>query len=138
MPRKLAIGIAGDVLAGGTAHQLLAIGSEGLDAHLSGLVQQDAIGDDLGFQASGAKLLRHVIGGLAIPRSRRQMRLGGERLQVLASQPGVRDGEEFLLNRGFGGEAAVAKDSGRGQRRVLRRQRSGNERQKKQIGKWLA
>jgi hypothetical protein len=40
-----------------------------------------------------------------------QVRLGGERLQVLAGQLGVGNGEKLLLDFGFGGEVGVAEDA---------------------------
>jgi hypothetical protein len=75
-----------------------------------GLVEQHAVGDDLGVEAGGAKFLGDVFGGLVVFGRGGQVRLGGEGLQVLAGQLGVGDGEELLLDFGLRGEVGVAED----------------------------
>ena len=75
-----------------------------------GLVQQHAVGNDLGFEAGGAELFGHVFGGLVVFRRGGHVRLGGERLQVFAGELGVGHGEELLLDVGLFAEVGVAED----------------------------
>jgi hypothetical protein len=58
------------------------------------------------------------------------VRFGGENLQILAGQPGVWDSKELFLDFGLGGEVPIAEDGGSRLRNVLRRQRTGHQREK--------
>ncbi len=71
---------------------------EGFHLDDLGLVHQDAIRNNLRLEAGSAKLLRHVLRGLVILGRRGDVRLGGERLQMLAGEFGVGHGEKLLLD----------------------------------------
>ena len=88
----------------------MAGGIVGLDADDFGLVEQNAIGNDLGFETGGAELARDILGGLVIFRCGGEMRSGGELFEFLAGLFGIGDGEEFLFDFGFGTEVGVAED----------------------------
>ena len=133
------VGIAFDVLALGSAHEQLAGGVEGLHLDGPGLVHQHAVGNDLRFEARGAKLLGHVFGGFAVGGRGGHVRLGGEGLQLFAGQFGVGDGEEFLFDFGLLAEVGIAEDGlrrGFGGRRGADKKRDKNQDQ--QISQRLA
>jgi hypothetical protein len=80
--------------------------------HLNGLwpAEQHAIGNNLGVESGGAKLLRDVVNVLAVFRCGSEMRLGGEELQHLAGGLGVRYGKKFCFRFGFGGKISEAEN----------------------------
>ena len=110
----------------------------GLDAHHFGLIEQNAIGNDLGLEPVGAELARHVLGGLVILGRRGQVRLGRESLQLLARQLGIGNREKLLFKPGFAAEVGVTERALR--RNSLRRQPAqweydGNDNRQKKNGK---
>ena len=95
--RIVLAGVALHVFARRTAHEQMAGLVIGLDADDFGPIQQHAVGNDRGLEPSGAKLLRHILRGLAVFRRGRKVRLGCERLQLLAGQFGIGHGQELFL-----------------------------------------
>ncbi len=108
------VGVAVNVLAGGAGHEQIAARVQGFDADGFGVVDEDAVGDDFGFEAGGAELLRDIFGGFAVFRGGGEVGLGGEDFEVLAGEFGIGDGEEFFFDAGLGGEVGVAEDGGCG------------------------
>ena len=102
------VGVAFNVLARGAAHELLAGVVVGLDLDRFGPVEQHAIGNDLGFEAGGAKLLRDILGGLVIFRRGGHVRIRGERFKLFAGQAGVGNGKKLFFDRLLPIEALVA------------------------------
>ena len=112
------------MLARRAGHQLLARGVECLNLDHLGLIHQHAIGNDLGFEAGGAKLLRDVFGGLVVFGLEAMC---GSAVSVFRCSPAsfaFGHGEKFLLDACLFAEVGVAEDlrSGwRGRCRTLRR-----------------
>ena len=75
-----------DVLGRGAGHELLAVGVEGFDDDLDGLVEQDAVGDDLGLEAGGFELVGDVEGGRVVLGRAGPVGRGGEDFEVLAGE----------------------------------------------------
>ena len=99
-----------------------------LNADDFGIVEEHAIGNDLGVEAGGAELARDELGGFVVFRRCGEMRLGGERLEVLAGQFGIGHGEELRFQFGFSVEVGVAEAALRDDlRRSERRGQAGSE-----------
>ena len=99
-----------DVLGRGAGHELVAAGVEGFDEDAGGLVEQDFVGDDAGFEAGGLELFGDVEGGLVVLGGAGPVGFGGEDFEVLAGELRVGDGQEGGIPFGLLGEVAVAED----------------------------
>ncbi len=77
---------------------------------LDGLVEENFVGDDLGFEAGGFELVGDVEGGGVVLGRAGPVGRGGEGLEVLAGEVWVGDGEEGGVPFGLLGEVAVAED----------------------------
>jgi hypothetical protein len=83
-------------------------GVESFDLHNFRLIEQDAIWNDLGVEASVTEFLSDVFGGLAVLGRGGQVRLGCEDLEVLPGKLGVGDREELFFDLGLGSEVGVS------------------------------
>ena len=98
------------MLGSGAVHEGLARGVECLNADYFWLIEENAIGNDFGFETGGAEFLRNVFRGLAVLGCGSNVRLGGECLQVFASELCVWDGKKLVFNFGLAAEIGVTKD----------------------------
>lgn len=102
-----------DVFAIWTGEDFVSGGVERFDEDGQRLAEEDAVGDDLGLQAGGLEAGSDVLGGGVVLRRTGPVGRGGERLEVLAGECGVRDGEEGGVPLCLLREVLKAEDLGR-------------------------
>src|ERR1700679_2668848 len=98
------------MLARGAGGQQGAVVAVRFKADFAGLIEQDPVGDDSGLKPGGDELLGDVLGGLVILRRAGDVGLCGEDLEVLASEFGIRHGQEIGIDFGLCSEVGVAED----------------------------
>ena len=81
------------------------------EADFTRQVEQNAIGNDRGVEASRFEFLRDVESRFVVFRRTRNMRVCSQRLQLLPGKFGVRDGEEFCVDLGLLCEVGVSKNT---------------------------
>jgi hypothetical protein len=99
-----------DMLRAGAGHDPAAAGVEGLDQDFDWLVEQNLVGNDLRIEPGRLELLRDVERGVVVFGRTGPVRGLAERLQVLAGEHGVGDGEKGLIPLRLLGEVAEAED----------------------------
>jgi hypothetical protein len=136
--RVVLAGVLVDVLASGSAHQQLAGRVVGFHAHGLGPIHQNAVGNNPGIEAGGAKLLRDIFGRLMIFGCRGQVWLGGQNLQVLSGKLRVGHGQKLLFDLGLRGKVRIAENGRRWSRcgRLALKQ-TGNRDEKEERGERL-